>query len=93
MPGCGMHSRPKLAEKARYNSLLKINNNNNNNNNNVLLFGFTVRYCLPFGDGMRTVMGLYTEPLKSISVGRQSLKRNIFAICREYFVTATLQAN
>ena len=24
MPGCGMHSRPKLAEKARYNSLLKI---------------------------------------------------------------------
>ena len=21
MPGCGMHSRPKLAEKARYNSL------------------------------------------------------------------------
>ena len=23
MPGCGMHSRPKLAEKARYNSLLK----------------------------------------------------------------------
>ena len=24
MPGCGMHSRPKLAEKASYNSLLKI---------------------------------------------------------------------
>ena len=24
MPGCGMHSRPKLAEKARNNSLLKI---------------------------------------------------------------------
>ena len=24
MPGCGMHSRPNLAEKARYNSLLKI---------------------------------------------------------------------
>ena len=24
MPGCGMHSRPKLSEKARYNSLLKI---------------------------------------------------------------------
>jgi len=24
MPGCGMHSRPKLAEKARYNSLFKI---------------------------------------------------------------------
>ena len=24
MPGCGMHSKPKLAEKARYNSLLKI---------------------------------------------------------------------
>ena len=24
MPGCGMHSRPKLADKARYNSLLKI---------------------------------------------------------------------
>ena len=24
MPGCGMHSRPKLAEKARYYSLLKI---------------------------------------------------------------------
>ena len=24
MPGCGMHSRPQLAEKARYNSLLKI---------------------------------------------------------------------
>ena len=24
MPGCGMHSRPKLAEKARYNGLLKI---------------------------------------------------------------------
>ena len=23
MPGCGMHSRPKLAENARYNSLLK----------------------------------------------------------------------
>ena len=23
MPGCGMHSRPKLAEKARCNSLLK----------------------------------------------------------------------
>ena len=31
MPGCGMHSRPKLAEKARINSLIKINNNNNNN--------------------------------------------------------------
>ena len=25
MPGCSMHRRPKLAEKARYNSLLKIN--------------------------------------------------------------------
>ena len=24
MPGWGMHSRPKLAEKARYKSLLKI---------------------------------------------------------------------
>ena len=24
MPGCGMHSRPNLAEKARYNSLLRI---------------------------------------------------------------------
>ena len=24
MPGCRMHSRPKLAENARYNSLLKI---------------------------------------------------------------------
>ena len=24
MPGCGMYSRPTLAEKARYNSLLKI---------------------------------------------------------------------
>ena len=24
MPGCGMHSKPKLAEKARNNSLLKI---------------------------------------------------------------------
>ena len=24
MPGCGMYSRPKLADKARYNSLLKI---------------------------------------------------------------------
>ena len=24
MPGCGMQSRPKLADKARYNSLLKI---------------------------------------------------------------------
>ena len=24
MPGCGMHSRSKLAEKARYNSLFKI---------------------------------------------------------------------
>ena len=24
MPGCGMHSRPKLAETASYNSLLKI---------------------------------------------------------------------
>ena len=23
MPGCGMHSKRKLAEKARYNSLLK----------------------------------------------------------------------
>ena len=31
MPGCGMRSRPKLAEKARNNSLLKIVNNNNNN--------------------------------------------------------------
>ena len=29
MPGCGMHSRPKLAEKASYNSLLKIKVNNN----------------------------------------------------------------
>ena len=27
MPGCGMHSRPKLAEKARNNSLLKKVNN------------------------------------------------------------------
>ena len=24
MPGCGMHSRPKLAEKPKYNSLVKI---------------------------------------------------------------------
>ena len=24
MPGCGMHSKPKLAENARYKSLLKI---------------------------------------------------------------------
>ena len=24
MPGCNMHSRPKLAEKARYNSLLNM---------------------------------------------------------------------
>ena len=30
MPGCGMHSRPKLAEKAGYNSLYynKVSNNN-----------------------------------------------------------------
>ena len=37
MPGCGMHSRPKLAENARYNSVLKnkVNNNNNNNNNKI----------------------------------------------------------
>ena len=29
MPGCGMHSRPKLAEKARPTEN-KVNNNNNN---------------------------------------------------------------
>ena len=75
MPGCGIHSRPKLAEKARYNSLLKINNNNNNNN--VLLFGFTVRYCIPFGDGMRTVMGLYTEPFKEYFNGEANPEKGM----------------
>ena len=33
MSGCGMHSRPNLAEKARYNSLLKKVNNSNNDTN------------------------------------------------------------
>ena len=36
MPGCVVHSRPKLAEKARYNLLLKIKVNNNNNNNRYI---------------------------------------------------------
>ena len=35
MPGCGMHSRPKFAEKARP-TQNKVNNNNNNNNRSLL---------------------------------------------------------
>ena len=34
MPRCGMHNRPKLAEKVRHNSLTQNKANKNNNNNN-----------------------------------------------------------
>ena len=50
MPGCGMHSRPKLAEKARYNSLTQneVNSNNNNNNNNNAPFSVLISKAKKF---------------------------------------------
>ena len=38
MPGCSMHSRPKLAERTRYNNPTQNIVNNNNKNNCLLLF-------------------------------------------------------
>ena len=46
MPGCGVQSRPKLAEIARYNSLLKTQNKVNNNNSKGSISHSPINSCL-----------------------------------------------